>query len=324
MRLPKLLIVVAAICLTSSAVAQQMTELSCNDFRPTTEAIERFPDLVGACEGIVDRDGDLYAKFTAVVRRVSGNSVTLFLPATKHTFNVRPEPSQEVLVEGRKTRVRDLVRGQEVHIYLAANAFSKPEIEEVAFITEQDFIVDVPVEQVAAFPTAEVQAETVQKPGKVVTTTVRTTAIVEAVNKETREPKLINANGERFSIVADETVRNFDQIEAKDRIVTEYLESVIVLAVPAGTPMLGSAAVVELAPLGAKPGITGAKTFVIEATVEALNVSDRIATVRYEDGTTRTIKVADDVALDLVAIGDAVRLRVTQAVAISVRKADKS
>ena len=42
-----------------NASAQEMTALSCNDFRPTNEAIERFPDLVGACEGIVERDGEL-------------------------------------------------------------------------------------------------------------------------------------------------------------------------------------------------------------------------------------------------------------------------
>ena len=39
--------------------AQQMTEteLSCQDFRPTEEALRRFPDLVGACEAVVVRDG---------------------------------------------------------------------------------------------------------------------------------------------------------------------------------------------------------------------------------------------------------------------------
>ena len=119
-------------------------------------------------------------------------------------------------------------------------------------------------------------------------------------------------------------VRNFDQIEPRDRIVTEYLESVAILVAPAGAPTMGSGAAVELAPLGAKPGVTAVETFVVKATVESLNLTDRIATLRYEDGSMRTIKVADDVPLDLVDIGDEVRLRITNAVAISVRKADKS
>ncbi len=364
-------LILVTIMFAANAGAQEMTALSCKDFRPTNEALERFPDLAGACEGIVDRDGELYAKFTAVVRRVSGNNVTLYLPATEHTFRVRPDSSHRVLVEGRKTRVRDLVRGQELHIYLAVNEFAKLDIEEVAFVTETDMIVDIEIERVAALPTtasilplvagagfvllgvglvlrrrrlrgglplivilsaamvlgspiAKAQTETVQKPGRVVTATIRSGAIVEAVNKETREIKLIDASGRRFTIVADEMVRNFDQIEPRDRVITEYLESVAVLVVPAGAPTLGSGASVELAPVGGKPGVTVVETFVVKATVESLNVTDRIATVRYEDDSTRTIKVADDVPLDLVDVGDEVRLRITKAVAISVRKADKS
>jgi hypothetical protein len=361
----------ALIGLTTNTIAQEMTALSCSDFRPTNEALERFPDLAGACEGIVDRDGELYAKFPAIVRRASGSGVTLYLPSTNHTFRATPDSSHRVLVDGRKTRARDLVRGQEIRIYLAVNEFAKPDIQEVAFVTEEDIIVGIKVERVAALPTtasavpmaaavgvfllgfglmmrrrrlrhdlpllvvlsavmmsglpvAKAETEIVQKPGKVVTAVVRSMAIVEAVNKDTRELNLINASGERFTVVADDAVQNFDQIEPRDRIVTEYLESVILLAVPADTPALGNAAAVELAPLGEKPGIAGVKSFVIKATVEAINVTDRIATLRYEDGYVTSVKVADRVDLDTVDVGDEVRLRVTQAMAISVVKADIS
>jgi hypothetical protein len=62
----------------------------------------------------------------------------------------------------------------------------------------------------------------------------------------------------------------------------------------------------------------------VSATVESLNLSDRIATLRYEDGRAKTIKVADDIPLDLVNVGDEVRFRITKAIAISVREADKT
>ena len=39
---------------TSPAVS---TEMSCDDFTPTTEAQRRFAELEGACEAIVDRGG---------------------------------------------------------------------------------------------------------------------------------------------------------------------------------------------------------------------------------------------------------------------------
>ncbi len=304
----------------ASASAQEMTSLSCNDFRPTNEAIERFPNLVGACEGIVERDGELYGLFRAVVRRVQGNNVTLHVPATGKTFTTRPDSSARALIDGKKTRTRDLMRGQEIRIYLAVSEFSKPDIQEVAFVTEENVIVDVTVEEVAA----DAQGKTVQIPGKVVTSTVRSMAIVEAVNKETRELKLIDANGKRYTVVASDLVANFDQIEPRDRIVMEYLESVAVFAVPAGAPELGNAAAVEVAPLGDKPGIKAADTFMVKATIESLNVTDRLAIVRGENGQVRTVKIADDVPLDMIEVGDEVRMRITQALAINVRKADKS
>jgi hypothetical protein len=282
---------------------------------------------------------------------------------------VQADSSQRVLIGGKKTRVRDLVRGQEIRIYLSVSQFAKPDIEEVAFITEEDMIVDIEIERVPALPTtasiwptlagagllllgvgyalrrqrfraelplviivsaafvagsptAKAETETMKKPARVVTATVQSAAIVEAVNKETRELKLIDASGKRYTIVADETVRNFDQIEPRDRIVMEYLESVAILVVPAGAPELGDAAAVELAPLGSKPGISGVETILVKATVESLNLTDRIATVRYEDGSMRTVKVADDVPLDLVNVGDEVRFRITKAVAVSVRRAN--
>ncbi len=368
MKLARAVLLLALGGLSANAFAQEMTALSCDDFRPTSEALERYPDLVGACEGIVDRDGELYAKFTAVVRRAAGNSVTLYLPATDHTFRANPDSSARVLLDGRKTRVRDLVRGQEVRIYLPVSEFGRPNIQEFAFVTEEDIIVNIAVERVEALPTtasvvplvavagllllglgavlrrrrlgsggtlvavlavfvvsrmpvAQAGTEVVQKPAKVVTSTVRSMAIVEAVDKETRELKLINASGDRFTIVADDRVRNFDQIEPRDRIVVEYLESVAVLVVPAGMPELGDAAAIEVAPAGEKPGIAGAMTVMVKATIEAINVTDRIATVRREDGAITSVKVADAVDLDKVDVGDEVRLRITQAMGISVVKA---
>ena len=368
------LFILVGLFASANASAQEMTALSCNDFRPTNEAIERFPDLVGACEGVVERNGELYALFKAVVRRVRGNNfVTLYLPATKKTFTARPDSAHRVLIDGKKTRVRDLVRGQEIRIYLSLSEFATPDIEEVAFVTEEDIVVDVTIEEVEALPTtasiwptvgaagllllgagylmrrrrlgaatplalligisllgaappadAQTQTREVQVPGKVVTSTVRSMAIVEAVNKDTRELKLIDANGKRFTVKASDLVRNFDQIEPRDRIVMEYLESIAVFAVPPGTPELGDAIAVEVAPLGDKPGIKAADTFMVKATVESLNVTDRIAVLRGENGQVRTVKIGKDVPLDLVEVGDEVRMRITQALAVNVRKADKS
>jgi hypothetical protein len=96
------------------------------------------------------------------------------------------------------------------------------------------------------------------KPGRVMTTMVKSGAIVEAVNKETREVKLIDPQGNRFTVVADELVRNFDQIEPRDRVVVEYLESVALVVAPEGSePPIENADLLEVAAAGDKPGVTG-------------------------------------------------------------------
>ena len=129
------------------------TALTCDDFVATQEALERFPDLVGACEAVVERNGELYGLFRAVVRRAGSRSVTLYLPVTDHTFRVEPEADARVLIGGRKVRPRDLQRGEEIRIYLAAQAFSTPDIEEVAFVTESELIIEHPVVAAPALPT---------------------------------------------------------------------------------------------------------------------------------------------------------------------------
>ena len=129
------------------------TALTCQDFRPTAEALERFPDLLGACEAVVEMNGGLYGQFRAVVRRASSRSVTLYLPATDHTFKVDPKSDARVLIGKRKVRPRDLQRGQEIRIYLSASQFARPNVEEVAMVTESEVIIPHRVETVAALPT---------------------------------------------------------------------------------------------------------------------------------------------------------------------------
>jgi hypothetical protein len=49
--------------LATTGHAEQAKELSGADFKPTAEAMERFPELEGACLGVVESNGALCAKF---------------------------------------------------------------------------------------------------------------------------------------------------------------------------------------------------------------------------------------------------------------------
>ena len=151
-----LIIIAGAFTASAASAAQSESEpsaLTCADFKPTPEATERFPDLQGACEAVVERNGELYAKIVAVVRRASNRSVTLYLPATDHTFTIAPQSSARVLLGGQNARPRDLVRGQEIRIYLATSEFAKPDIEQVALVTEEAMLIVQPVVATTALPT---------------------------------------------------------------------------------------------------------------------------------------------------------------------------
>jgi hypothetical protein len=353
-----------------TSFTQQVSELACEDFKPSPAAMERFPDLLGACEAIVERNGELYGKFTAIVRRASFSSATLYLPATDHTFKVSPESSTRVLIGNEKVRVRDLQRGQEIHIYLAASEFGKPDIEEVVLLSDQNILVATATEPAPMLPKtasllptvglagllllavafvlrrqrlqqagsslmglamlsacllggapyADAEPGVVVKPGRVVSSVIRTAVIVEAVDRENRQLKLMDATGRRFSTAVGDDVPNFDQIQPRDRIVIEYLDSVAIVVTPHGAPEAGQGMAVEVAAEGEKPAIGTVETFMIKAEVLKLNLTQRQATLRYEDGTIDTISVASDVPLELVEVGDEVRFRVTRAMALSVRK----
>lgn len=171
----------------------------------------------------------------------------------------------------------------------------------------------------ALFFSATAFGETTSKPARVLSTLIKRAAIVESVNPDTRELKLLDAQGNRFTVVADESVRNFDQIKPRDRIVAEYLESVAVVIAPKGSkPPVEDASAWNVAEAGDKPGVAGVETRLVVATVQAINAVDRLLTLETEDGGVRTVKVSDQAELHLVEIGDQVRLRITTAIAMRV------
>ena len=290
----------------------EMTALSCADFRPTEEAIERFPDLVGACEGVVEMNGELYGRFVAVVRLASADSVRLYLPATRHTFAVRPESDARFLIEGGNIRPRDLEPGQEIQIYLSAAEFASPDIDEVVLVDDSTMLIKHPV-----------AGGTDVKPARVLSTVMRIEVIVEAVNKEARELKLIDAQGDRFVVVADDSIDNFDQIRPRDRIITEYLESVAVVIAPEGAePAVDDASTWNVAPAGDEPGVEGVGTRLMTAQVRGIDEVERQLIVEDENGYITRLQASEDAPLDMVSIGDQVRLRITKALAINIVPAE--
>ena len=161
MKFVKSIIVLCAFSATAAyAVDPQKSDITCaqlgDDYETTEEAKTRFADLKGACEGVYTVNGAQYVRVQATIRRIRGNNVTLYLPATDHTFQVAADPSGRVHVGSRKMRVRDLSARDEIGIYLSVDKFANKRIDEVAFATDDsapEEIVTATVEEVAALPT---------------------------------------------------------------------------------------------------------------------------------------------------------------------------
>jgi hypothetical protein len=82
----------------------------------------------------------------------------------------------------------------------------------------------------------------------------------------------------------------------------------------------GEAALVALAPKGAKPGGLMANTVQVIAKVTAIDLKHHKATLLFPDGTTKTVAVRKDVDLTKREVGEEVVIRCTEAVAIVVEK----
>ena len=160
MKLLKTLIALCAFGVASAYAVDPQRVGECADLRdhmePTAEALERFSDLQGSCEGIYEINGAKYVRSQAVIRSKRGGKVTLYLPATDRTFEATPDTSGRVWVGNRKMRIRDLSRGDEVGIYLSMDKFFQEQVDEIALAVPDesaDTHTLVPLNPAPALPT---------------------------------------------------------------------------------------------------------------------------------------------------------------------------
>ncbi len=158
-------------------------------------------------------------------------------------------------------------------------------------------------------------------PGGIVVNTRTVNARVTAIDQANRKATLLGPEGRSFTVKAGPEAVNFDQVAVGDQVSLTVTEELVVYLSPQGaSPTEGAAAVVALAPKGAPPGGVVAETTQSVATVTALNLPKRTATLRFEDGTTRTFPVRADVDLSKRKVGEKVVFRATEMIAIRVEK----
>jgi Cu/Ag efflux protein CusF len=154
--------------------------------------------------------------------------------------------------------------------------------------------------------------------------TVTAQATVEAIDQQTRHVTLKTEDGKSMTIVADARVKNLAQVHVGDVVEVAYREALAIDVIPGGAP---ASTVVEgaagTAKPGTKPAAAGARRVTVTATIEAIDEATQHVTLRGPEGKTMEVKVQNPENLKKGKVGDSVRLTYTEAVAISVRKAEK-
>jgi hypothetical protein len=157
-------------------------------------------------------------------------------------------------------------------------------------------------------------------PGGTVVETYELTATVTAIDAPARKVTLVAKDGETTTVKCGVEVINFDQIRVGDIVRATVTSQLTVAMADAAAPPIDHAGVVLLAPKGAKPGGLMAETQEYTATITAINLKRHQATLRFPDDSVRTFTARKDVDLRERKIGEKVTFRVTEALAISLKK----
>ena len=170
----------------------------------------------------------------------------------------------------------------------------------------------------------QVQTEVIEQPdGVIVVDTLELEATVMAIDARSREIRLRAPHGDEETFTAGEEMVNFGQIRVGDRVHAVVIESTAIQLVPGGTSEVAAAAeAVVLAPTGAKPGGVQVDAVEVIGTVVAIDGHDHTVTVRFPNGNVDELQVGKHRDLSQVGLGDAIRFRMTEAIAISVQPAE--
>ncbi len=158
-------------------------------------------------------------------------------------------------------------------------------------------------------------------PGGTVVQTSRIDATVTAIDTAKRKVTLVTRKGEKFKVTAGPEVENFDQVHVGDQLEVTYTEELIVrMAKPGEKTGDTGEAEFDIAPRNAKPGFKTSETYQVTATVAAIDLKKRQATLSFADGYNKKFKVRPDVDLTKHKVGDKVVIRTTETFAIRMEK----
>ena len=162
-----------------------------------------------------------------------------------------------------------------------------------------------------------------EKPAIAASISMEVTAVVEAINHETRAVSLKRTDGKIINFTAGDEAQNLDQVKVGDIVNAEYVESVSIQVMAAENPEAAELALAAGArsDKGEMPGMATVATQISIATVEAINIEANTFKLKTADGVVNEYTARNPENLKHSAVGDIVVTTVTQGLAISVEHA---
>jgi len=156
---------------------------------------------------------------------------------------------------------------------------------------------------------------------------VSLTATVEAIDQASREVTLKGPLGNSVTFTVDQRVKRLNEIKVGDLIRADYYVSFAAevrkpTAEEEKTPLVMLDAAGK-SPPGTSPAAGGLRRFKVVTTIEGLDRPTQTITVKGPRGNFLTARVADPSRLTQVRIGETILITYTEALAISLEKAEK-
>lgn len=153
---------------------------------------------------------------------------------------------------------------------------------------------------------------------------IRTSSLqgtVTAIDTARREVSVVTRHHEKFDLKAGPEVVNFERIRIGDQLKVSVREQILVRMAKPGEKLDEKAYVTaNLAKVGAKPSAKVTDTQQFVATITAIDVKKRKATLRFSDGSSGKFDVRPDVDITREVVGEKVLIRTTESIAIAMTK----
>ena len=159
--------------------------------------------------------------------------------------------------------------------------------------------------------------------GSVALATTTVTATVTRIDQKTRAVTVKTADGQEYSFVADEAVKNLAQVKTGDVVTATYAEALAYEVKKGGTA--GAVATVGggTATPGEKPAAGLGRKITVVVVVTKIDAKAPSVTFKTPSGESRTVKVQSPEKLVGVSVGDSVEITYAEAIALKVEPKSK-